>query len=649
MFRRMGVLTGLDGIDWSALRHAYGPAHEVPDLLRGLASDDPEVREVALDGLYGAVLHQGSVYDSTLAAVPFLLRLASADGPGRAAAVEFLAAVAGSCAEREPGVVVAAGPVFLDALAHPDPAVRTAACTGVVACRPEGAARALSARLALEPDVDVRIAVVDALRALSEVDELVAVAGGGDRPAVRLTALAGVADLDPDRLPDDVVAAAGELVRRVYAEGTSAPEPAGFSTDTLVGHIREHEEAAARGRRAARAMPLLAGLSRALGDRVADRARLLRPLLTADDWEVRLDAVRVAGQAVSGWRGDHTELVRLIGDQLLAPEPRLPRAAADALRYLDLVAAPAADALARSVERSPRAAPPDTLAWVVEWPAGGSSVGTALAALAALGDARALPALTWALERPVPPADIGHALRGPAAGAASLVPLIRRRLADLPVPEGHDRHRSGLFAALGAMGGDAVPAVPDLVAHLPDALPAVTTLGPHASAAVPALHVLLDDPEHEVPAAFALWRVTGAADRVLPVLLRHVEDTRALEALAEIGRPETAPALRPLLDHDRGWVRLGAAVALWRATGDVAGALPVLREVWEENRHTRAGIARAVARMGPAAAALAPLLRAEVARPDRLGSSTGGVWSSDGVRADEELRRECRAALTALG
>lgn len=646
----MGVFTGLDDIDWSALQHAYGPADEVPGLLRGLASDRPEVREQALDGLYGAVLHQGSVYDSTVAAVPFLLRLASADLPGRAAALEFLAAVAQSCAEREEAdAVVAAGPVFLQALDHPDPAVRTAACTGVLACRPEGAARALSARLAVEPDVDVRIALVGALRGLSEVDALGAVVRGDDSPAVRLTALAGVADLDPDRLPDDVVAVAGELVRRVYAEGTSAPEPAGFSTDTLVGRIREHEEAAARGRRAARAMPLLADLSRALGDRVADRGRLLRPLLTADDWEVRLDAVRVAGQVVSGWRGDHSELVRLIGDQLLAPEPRLPQAAADALRHLDLVAAPAADALAGSVERSPRTAPPDTLSWVVEWPAGGSSVGTPLAALAALGDPRALPALTWALERPVPPADIGFALRGLGAGAASLVPLIRRRLADLPVPAGHDWPRSSLFAALGAMGGHAEPAVPDLVAHLPDALSALTALGPHATAAVPALRGLLDDPEHEVGAAFALWRVTGDADRVLPVFLRHVENAKALEALAEVARPETAPALRPPLDHENGWVRLGAAVALWRATGDVAGALPVLREVWGENPHTRAEIARAVARMGTAASSLAPLLRDELARPARLGSSMGGVWSSDGVRADEELQRECRAALAVLG
>jgi hypothetical protein len=67
------------------LRHAYGSAEDVPGLLRGLASADPVERETALDGMYGAVHHQGEVYDSTLACVPFLLALvASGDVADRA-------------------------------------------------------------------------------------------------------------------------------------------------------------------------------------------------------------------------------------------------------------------------------------------------------------------------------------------------------------------------------------------------------------------------------------------------------------------------------------------------------------------------------------------------------------------------------------
>ncbi|OUC96370.1 hypothetical protein CA983_31985, partial [Streptomyces swartbergensis] len=70
------MFRGIDEVDWASLRHAYGSAEDVPGLLRGLASADPAEQETALDRMYGAVHHQGGVYDSTLACVPFLLALA---------------------------------------------------------------------------------------------------------------------------------------------------------------------------------------------------------------------------------------------------------------------------------------------------------------------------------------------------------------------------------------------------------------------------------------------------------------------------------------------------------------------------------------------------------------------------------------------
>jgi hypothetical protein len=39
----------------------------------GLISDDPAVRESPLDGKYGAMHHQGDVYECTIASIPFLL------------------------------------------------------------------------------------------------------------------------------------------------------------------------------------------------------------------------------------------------------------------------------------------------------------------------------------------------------------------------------------------------------------------------------------------------------------------------------------------------------------------------------------------------------------------------------------------------
>jgi hypothetical protein len=69
------MLEGLDAIDWAELHHAYGPATDVPDLIRSLLSDDPEIVEEALDSLYGTIWHQGTVYQATAYAVPFLIEL----------------------------------------------------------------------------------------------------------------------------------------------------------------------------------------------------------------------------------------------------------------------------------------------------------------------------------------------------------------------------------------------------------------------------------------------------------------------------------------------------------------------------------------------------------------------------------------------
>lgn len=90
----MDLFAGLDDIDWAGLDHAYGPATEVPVLLRGLVDPDPAMRERALDSMYGAVHHQGDVYPCTLATIPFLLRIAQRpDMPGRPEVVRLLASI----------------------------------------------------------------------------------------------------------------------------------------------------------------------------------------------------------------------------------------------------------------------------------------------------------------------------------------------------------------------------------------------------------------------------------------------------------------------------------------------------------------------------------------------------------------------------
>lgn len=69
------MLEKLDTIPWSELQHAYGSAADVPNNIRGLASSDKEIRKKALWTLYGNIFHQGTRYNATPYAIPFLFEL----------------------------------------------------------------------------------------------------------------------------------------------------------------------------------------------------------------------------------------------------------------------------------------------------------------------------------------------------------------------------------------------------------------------------------------------------------------------------------------------------------------------------------------------------------------------------------------------
>ncbi len=73
----MRVPTDLDSIDWASLTHAYGSAEDVPGLLSALRSDDAKVRSEARYELNGNIVHQGTRYEASAYAVPFLLELAA--------------------------------------------------------------------------------------------------------------------------------------------------------------------------------------------------------------------------------------------------------------------------------------------------------------------------------------------------------------------------------------------------------------------------------------------------------------------------------------------------------------------------------------------------------------------------------------------
>ena len=64
---------GLEDLPWAEWSHAYGAAHDIPGLLRSLASRDEDRRIGALDALGGALVQRGQVYEATAAAMPFLI------------------------------------------------------------------------------------------------------------------------------------------------------------------------------------------------------------------------------------------------------------------------------------------------------------------------------------------------------------------------------------------------------------------------------------------------------------------------------------------------------------------------------------------------------------------------------------------------
>ena len=45
------MLEGLDGVDWSRLRHAYGSAEDLPGLILAMRAPDPDDRAEAMEEL----------------------------------------------------------------------------------------------------------------------------------------------------------------------------------------------------------------------------------------------------------------------------------------------------------------------------------------------------------------------------------------------------------------------------------------------------------------------------------------------------------------------------------------------------------------------------------------------------------------------
>ncbi|MER5599379.1 hypothetical protein [Streptomyces sp. NPDC002265] len=67
-------------LDWSGLKHAYGPASDLPRLFDEIG--DPELADEAWEELWASLYHQGSVYTASFAALPVLTDIATGRKPG---------------------------------------------------------------------------------------------------------------------------------------------------------------------------------------------------------------------------------------------------------------------------------------------------------------------------------------------------------------------------------------------------------------------------------------------------------------------------------------------------------------------------------------------------------------------------------------
>jgi hypothetical protein len=87
-------LSGINKVPWERLHHAYGPAVDVPGQLRALRSPDEQLRARAHAEMRGNIYHQGTRWQASCYAVPFLVALvADPSTPERSAVMKLLRAV----------------------------------------------------------------------------------------------------------------------------------------------------------------------------------------------------------------------------------------------------------------------------------------------------------------------------------------------------------------------------------------------------------------------------------------------------------------------------------------------------------------------------------------------------------------------------
>lgn len=631
------MFSGIDEVDWASMEHAYGPADDVPELLRGLASDDPAEREAALDGMYGAVHHQGDVYACTLACIPFLFELVVDPGvQDRGSVVELLTSIGGFDLDEDDeaeidedeiegaanyamaaAAVTAGAGVFFELIADEDPGVRLAAPLALATLHrhPVRVLALLRERLPVEPDEEVRLALVEAAGRVAlrhrplagrVAEWLGRLASRAHSPGLRLAALAQLARCAPDGLPGDVVPVVSGLLREMRSapEGDApdperdaaperdAPDPDAEPVDSEQADSEpmdaEPVAAAETSRGEQVAMPTLVGQLRSLS--AQENAGRGTP------WAA--DLLRTLHVGLDDRVGDRTAL---LADQLRSPDGRQ---RIDAVRmsgglirawrgpYEELVAL-VGDQLS---DPEPRLA--EAASHVLE-----ELFSLAAPAADALAARLAAEPGDWVKTWAGGPPGLGSTVKALARlGDARAVPALA---AALELPQvAHD-----VGFAVGHLGATARPLAGALRRRLAE--------------------VELDEGAYDraspLLAGLTALRAGEAAPEVLRVLRGAPEyrgewlRTAALRALGSFGPAarEAVPELRALVRHPGTASATEAAEALWAVSGDTEAVLPVLIEGLQSDQvHDRRAAVAALGAIGPRAGVVAPRLRGLLAHEE---------------------------------
>ncbi|WP_329109626.1 HEAT repeat domain-containing protein [Micromonospora sp. NBC_01699] len=645
------MLSGLDDVPWDELHHAFGKATDVPGLLRGVADGDDD----ALGDLFGNIWHQGTVYEATAYAVPFLVELLDAPGTDTTGLLGLLAAIAQGTSyadvhqDYEPATV--RDSPELSARIEQELAWTRAARTAVAAGAP-----IYLRLLTTAPEEEVRGDAAYTLRASIEPTDPAASVmlhriGREDSPLVRaglILAAGGLGTATPPLItgwlgdPAAPPRLAAALVAVHLATESAIPLPDGVEA-VLERDTPSSLDALSTLPWSALGDDPLRWVIEQLADQWELRIRLLRGWMRHDSADVRKGAVFAAEHPILEWRPAATELGPALAARLSDPDRDVRYWAASLLADSGHAAATAADELWALVRREPvRQNEPAAFA---------------LVALCRLHDPRAATYLAERLAAdPVDLSGLDAAIRlvGPWADACR-VPLVR--FAPL-APAGNNRISlisaiGRLYAGTGAPAGEVVPLLrQECVSHPHIATRVLGDLGPDAVDALPDLHPMLahDDPFVRVNAARAVWRIGADPAPALPVLREILVDGgradrgHAVDLLPELGPAavELADLLPPWFGADDDSLAVGSAVAYWHLTGDPTTVVPALLPHLRTGPDGRVALA-CLADIGPAARAAVPVLRAAVEQ-ERHGPTGGG----SPVDEDEDWPTACAGALARI-